>query len=90
MIYHFPGGGQSHASFPDGTKLGLTTGLAQKVHHYVFFGQKKKTGAKLAEFPDQQLVGEEAVLFTAKSKDLRGQLLKLPESVRSEQQINTV
>lgn len=79
MIYHFPGGGQSHASFPDGTKLGLTTGLAQKFHQFVFFCQTKKTGAKLAQFPDQQLMGKYAVLLTAISKDLRGQHLKLSE-----------
>lgn len=63
MIYLFPGGGQNHASFPDVTKLGLTTGLAQKVHQSVFFGHTKEAGvAKLLQFPDQQLVGQVAVL----------------------------
>lgn len=80
MIYPFPGGGQSHVSFPDGTKLGLTTGQAQKAHQHVFFGHTKEAGvSKLAQFPDQQLVGQEAVLNAANAKDFRSQLLKLPE-----------
>lgn len=80
MIYLCPGGGQSHVSFPDGTKLGLTTGLTQKVHECVFFGHTKEAGVtKLGQFPDQQLVGLVAVLHVANAKDLRGQLLKLPE-----------
>lgn len=63
MIYPFQGGGLSHASFPNGTKLGLTTGLAQKVHQSVFFGQKKEGGMVIfIQFPDQQLVGLVAVL----------------------------
>lgn len=67
-------------SFPDGTKLGLTTGLTQKVHECIFFSHTKEAGvAKLGQFPDQQLVGMVAVLQVANAKDLRGQLLKLPE-----------
>lgn len=78
--YLYTGGVQSHVSFPDGIKLGLTTGLAHEVHQAVFIGQTKEGGvAELTQFPDQQLVRQVAVLLAANAKDLRGQLLKLPE-----------
>lgn len=80
-VYHFPGGGQRYDILPDILKLGLTTGLAHEVHQFVFFGQTKEGGvAKPTHFTDQQLVGPLAVLSVANVKDIRGHLLKLPET----------
>lgn len=63
MKNHFSGGERSYASIPEGTKFGLTTGLAHKVHQSVFIGQTKEAEvARRDRFSDQQLVGQVAVL----------------------------